>query len=123
MFALLAAGKMFDDRQHTIIATFAPVIIDPYQDPVTGDWVIPDENPEPQTITQPGRAEVNSAAVKVPGKDGIKVDYSFMVYMDKEATQIPYDAQVTIKNEKAEVIGSGTVKRFARGTMDSRLWI
>lgn len=110
---------MIDDRPHTLFATIPVIAAEPYQDQ-TGDWVI---GATSQDIQTPCRLEVNSAAVKVPGKDGIKVDYSFMIYLNQDAPAIPYDNHILVKNDKGEQIGEGDIKRFSRGSMDCRIWI
>jgi hypothetical protein len=112
---------MVTEYPDIISFTSSQVITEPYQDE-KGDWVIPEPG-EMLTVSQAGRAEVNSQAVKVPGQNGEKVDFSFMVYLPVDAVEIPYQTQVTIKNDKGETIGKSDVKRFHRATMNARCWI
>jgi len=75
---------------HTIIITWQS---EPHQDPDTGVYV-PGAQQGPWAYQC--RAEVNSKAQKIVGKDGSMMDYSFDVFMPKHEDLIPVDADYTI---------------------------
>jgi hypothetical protein len=68
------------------------------------------------------RAEVNGAARKVPGKDGIMIDYLFNCYLPQMTTVIPVDSEYVLTTFASGTI-SGKVKRSSNGQLNSRLWL
>lgn len=68
------------------------------------------------------RAEVNRLGRKVPGNDGVLVDYSFDVYMPATTTIIPRDSDYVL-NSLLNGIVSGKIKGASNGQLNSRLWL
>ncbi len=68
------------------------------------------------------RAEVNSAARKIAGKDGVLIDYVFNCYLPRMTTVIPIDSEYVLTTFASGII-SGTVKQSSNGQLNSRLWL
>lgn len=112
---------MVTEYPHTIITNGTELVTEPYQDE-NGDWVLPAPG-EVNLISQKGCAEINGSGAKVPSQGGEKVEYSYMVYLPSNATEIVYGQTVTIKDDKGAQIGTGTALAFFRGSMNARVWI
>ena len=96
---------------------------------VTGGSEEIDENGD--TVIVPGatttievkcRFEPNGSGEQIPSADGLKLDYSWIVYMPLGQPEIPEGIDVTgYLNER--LIASGNVKRFNEGTMNAMAWV
>ncbi len=68
------------------------------------------------------RAEPNGKGRRIAGKDGVLMDFSFLCYMPKTTTEIPFGSNfvlTTLNNGEK----TGTVKRASNGQLNSRLWL
>jgi hypothetical protein len=68
------------------------------------------------------RAEVNGTGRKVPGDDGVLIDYAFDVYIPKTETIIPRDSDYVLTSLLNGII-EGKVKRASNGQLNSRIWL
>lgn len=92
----------------------------PVQDPVTSDWILPAT--KEVNVDQICRAEPAGADNETPTQDGKTVKFSWMIYLPKDSIAFLYNSRVEIFNKGCK-IGSGTVKRFERQTMNCKLWV
>lgn len=109
---------MVTQYPHTILSPGA-IITEPTLSE-GGVWIIPGDVVAP--ISQQGRAEANTKAYTVPGKDGQQVLYDFMIYLPADALELPYNEDVTIKDDKGKLIGKSIVKRFYRSALHCMVW-
>jgi hypothetical protein len=68
------------------------------------------------------RAEVNGTGRKIPGDDGVLIDYAFDVYMPQTTTIIPRDSDYVLTSLLNGIV-EGKVKRSSNGQLNSRLWL
>lgn len=92
----------------------------PYQDG-KHDWITPAQ--PGFTNSTPGRAEANSKAESVPTQDGQMIVYTWMLYFPRNCPEFKYGQDLQIVGQDGNLIGTGTVKRFKRGTMNARVWV
>ena len=64
------------------------------------------------------RAEPNGKGSKIPGSDGVLIEFSFLIFLPKHSTVIPIDAEYLLNGAI-----SGKVKRAENGQLNSRLWL
>lgn len=90
----------------------------PTQNTTTGEWTEGTDT----VYTLDCRAEINSAARKIPGKDGLMIDYTFNCYLPLMSTVIPVGSDFVLNSLSNGSI-SGIVKRSSNGQLNSRLWL
>ena len=77
---------------------------------------------EPTDYTFDCRLEPNGTGRKIPGADGILIDFEFTCYLPITTTVIPVDAKIVATSlNNGEIIG--TVKRASNGQLNSRIWL
>lgn len=61
-------------------------------------------------------------AKTVVSEDGQEIVYDFRVFMPKSGLRIEYQTEISVEDEGA-VIGTGKVKKFHKGQLNSRIWV
>lgn len=90
----------------------------PSQDATTGEWTKGTD----ATYTFHCRAEVNSAARKIPGTDGVMIDFNFICYYPLLGyPHFPIGSSFHLFTHNYFV--NGTVKRASDGQLNCRLWL
>ena len=106
---------MVNQYPDTIVIT---VKADPVQDPITGDWAAGSS----VDYTFKCRAEKNVGNGTVIGRDGAVIYYSYMVYMPRTSTVIPFDADFALTKADGST-ATGKVKGSSNGQLNSRIWL
>lgn len=88
------------------------------QDAETGDWIQGAQT----SFSIKCRAESEDAIGFVNEKDGVKIDYSWVVYMTRSVPAIQIGTVVTVSGEGG-IFLKDTVKRFSRGQLNARVWL
>lgn len=73
-------------------------------------------------LTGKCRVEPNGSGRYIVAADGTQVFFSWMVYMPKNATDIPVGAQVVV-TDNGNAKASGTVKQYSKGQLNARVWL
>lgn len=68
------------------------------------------------------RAENNSGGEKISGEDGTHLNYSFVIYLEKDCENIDTGTLIEVKNGDT-VIYSGQAVYFARNRKNCVLWV
>lgn len=68
------------------------------------------------------RAEVNDQGRTVIADDGLRLDYSWILYLPLSVAHIPVGVMVEVYSG-AELLLTATVKRFSRGQLNARVWL
>ena len=103
--------------QYPDVLSASSVATDSVRD-ANGNWVTPDSS----LITQKCRVEANTRGQKLTTADGTAIQFDWLVYMPFSAGEVAAGSPVSITRD-GQTVATGTVKRFFRGQLNSRLWL
>ncbi len=102
---------------HTAIVSSLP----PYED-ADGNMVFPE--PSTRNITELCRAESGTKDGQRLVKDGVALEYSYLVFTNRSIETLPINTNVrVIDDASGEVFGEGEVVYFERGQRVTRIWL